>query len=354
MIIKTFDISTRFLTYPAKFVAPIWAQGFECKSGLCGLCCLTQLQPDTPQIHNANLDKAICRFYHTRNRICQKYENRPVTCKMYPFSFGVEDGQIVVSASLECPGTSLGAPLKKNVISDILKEPGVDRMITYMNDCYEKAVLVPHIWARADQMWKTLTHKVQDYFDHKVCFPFLLEVVQLIRTTVSELIERKTPKRVTISVATSVKNTEGLYIATRFESCNLGLVKVKGSKIVMTLFDDKLEKVKRVKIKTPRKFSDLEIEKSAQGLLSDYVSFLCNRPFLSLGAIIANIEHVPVSVSLMRTLGGSFVPIEVGATLVAHRDNLESIDRDVMREIISFSEGTTHSTFTNPANVHRY
>jgi len=176
----------------------------------------------------------------------------------------------------------------------------------------------------------------------------LSEVTQLIFNTVAGLFDQKAPRIPPILVGSATKRTEGLYIATRFESHNLGLVKSRGSKIKIALFDNNLVEVKKTTLKTPSKFSELEMDKEAQRLLSDYASFLFSRPFLSLAAIIASMRHIPIPMILPRVLAGSFMPIEVGATLIAYRDNLERIDRDTMREIISFSEGTTHSAFISP------
>ncbi|UCE16664.1 MAG: hypothetical protein JSV12_03410, partial [Candidatus Bathyarchaeota archaeon] len=89
---------------------------------------------------------------------------------------------------------------------------------------------------------------------------------------------------------------------------------------------------------------------AAHELLNDYVSLICNRPFLSLAArMSARIEpQTPVPIYLSRSLAGSFVPLEIGATLIATRDKLETIDRDAMREIISLCEAAMLSRFRRP------
>jgi hypothetical protein len=102
-------------------------------------------------------------------------------------------------------------------------------------------------------------------------------------------------------------------------------------------------------VKTPTKSPDLEIEKAARKLLNDYVSLICNRPFLSLATrMCATIKPRPVPIYLLRSLAGSFVPLEIGATVIAIRDKLKTIDRDTMREIISFSEAAMLSRFRRP------
>jgi len=236
----------------------------------------------------------------------------------------------------------------------MFNEPSVLKRITLMNNYYKKAVLFPDIWGRGGQVWKSLTSEIQGYFGNQKCFPFLSEATQLIFETVAGLFNQKAPKIPPISVGSATKNTEGLYIATRFESHNLGLVKSRGSKIKIALFDNNFKEIKKTKLKTPAKFLELEMDKEAQHLLGDYVSFLFSRPFLSLAAIIASMEHTPIPMILPKVLAGSFVPIEVGATLIAYRDNLERIERDTMREIVSFSKGTTHSTFNRPDKLRTY
>lgn len=350
---KTFNISTPYFSYPVKFVAPVWAQSFKCQSGQCGLCCLTQLPTGVSQIHNADLDRPICGFYDIKKKFCKKYASRPAVCKTYPFLFGVEEGQILVSASLECPGTSSRTAFKKEAISDLLDEPYVIRVITHMSDCYEYAILDPNIWSQAHEIWNVVVRKLKDYFRHRTHLPILPNVIELVWKALMDFTKQEVPKFPPVSVRRAIKNTDGLYIATRTEAYSLGLVKVRGSKTSMSLFDNDLRTISNTRIKTPTKFSDLELNREAQHLLNDYVSLICSRPFLSHAAIVAKLEHVPVPINLVRTLSGSFVPIETGATLIAHRDGLETIDRETMREIIGFSEGNTHSLFTSPFRVHR-
>jgi len=354
LIAKTFNVQTPFFTYPAKFIAPVWAQGFECKSGLCGLCCLVQLPDDVPRKHNAKMDRVVCRFYDVEQRLCLRYNKRPIGCKIYPFLFGVEEGQIIISASLECPATNLKKNIQTGILVNVLEDAHVNQRITIMNDCYEKAILLPQIWSDANRVWKTLTNMVQDYFRHKTKFPFLLDFRILSVKTVANSLNLEVPEvpKTSYSVTKLIESTSGLYIGTRFESNNLCLVKVKGNKTKITVFDQNLKELNKVKMKTPRKFLDLEIDKEAQHLLNDYVSFLCHRPFLSLATIFSNKNDPrPIPFILESTLAGSLMIVEVGATLLASRDKLKSIDRDTMREIISYSEGSIQPMFSNPDKV---
>lgn len=347
---KSFNISTPYFSYPVKFVAPVWAQGFECQSGQCGLCCLTQLPPEVSQIHNAELDLPICRVYDIKNRFCKKYVSRPIGCKIYPFLFGVEERQILISSSLECPGTSSGTVLKEEGISNLFDEPYVTNLITHRSECYEYAIRNPNLWGQAYEIRNAIVRRLKDYFRQRIHFPILPDVIDLVWETFTELTKQEIPKNHPISVQNAIKNTGGIYIATRTETYGLGLVKVKGSIMSISLFDNNLKISSKTRIKTPTKFSDLELDKGAQQLLNDYVSLNCSRPFLSLAAILASSENIPVPINLIRILTGSFVSIETGATIIAHRDRLETIDRETMREIIGFSDALTHGAFVNPAS----
>lgn len=149
-------------------------------------------------------------------------------------------------------------------------------------------------------------------------------------------------------MADVIRKTQGLYISTSLESYNLAWVRVTGSKVSMIVFDNHLKETIRVKTDTPNSFSHLEIERAAQGMLKDYVSLLCHRPFLSLATVIAGIEHTPIPLTLVRSLGGCLMPLEVGGTLISHRDKLDEIDENTMREIISFSEANVRNLFIRP------
>jgi len=351
---ENFNLETTLFSYPAKFVAPIWGKGFECQVGVCGLCCLTELPEDVPRVHNVNFDKAICGLFDIARKKCQKYETRPVGCKTYPFFFGVEEGQVIISTSLECPGTNSKKKVEKGLILDVFKEPYMDERVTFMNNIYEEAILLPRLWNNSNSVWEAIKNRVEDYFSRNSEFPFLQEVTQLIYDTMRDVLGQDAPKIRPFSPPTLIKHTLGLYIATRFESNKLALAEMKGSKIIMVLFNNEIKEICRVKFRVPLEFRFLEMDKGAQDLLHDYVSLLLNRPFMSLAAIKAVFGQIPMPLSLAQALSGAFVPIEAGATLVAYRDKLKRVDREAMREIISFSEGTTYSTFQRPDKVYQY
>lgn len=352
MVTRAFTVPTKTIIYPAMFVAPAWAPGYVCPKGLCGLCCLTQSPTGVSSSHNANLDKAVCRSYNSEIRTCRKYLDRPTVCRKYPFAFGVENDRILISVSLECPGTNSKTDIDTDAVSSMLCEEPTNAIITFMDSQYRSAVSTPGIWRDAGQVWTELSRRVQEYFSKKTSLPCLQEVQQLTVDTVWGVAGEEPPEVPPCSVGTVTKNTQGLYIATRFETHALGLVKVIGSKTKISLLDEKWREINKITIKTPTEFLSLEMDKDAQSMIRDYVSFLCNRPFLSLASIRSVSEHVPVPIILQRAFAGVFAPLEAGATLVAHRDHLESLDSNAMREIISFAEGNNHSIFAGSGRVH--
>jgi len=269
-------------------------------------------------------------------------------CEIFPFLFGVEDGQVLISTCLTCPATNSESNIDPKVLPETLESPYFSRQLTLMNDYYEHAILSPHIWRGADQLWHTLTKRIQDFFSHKTDFPFLSELRDMIVDIVagSPRIRAKIPP---LPPITELMSRVKAYIATRFESSGICLVKSVDSKTMIVLFDENLKRKKAVKVKTPTKSPDLEIEKAARKLLNDYVSLICNRPFLSLATrMCATIKPRPVPGYLLSSVASSFVHIEIGATLIATRDKLKVIDRDTMREIIGFSEAAVLSRFRRP------
>jgi len=353
LIQRAFQIPTNVFTYPAKYIAPIWAQGFECHAGDCGLCCLTEKPDKVSGIHNAQLDKAICQLYNTKTKICRRYMDRPDLCKLYPFFFGVEDGQVIIMASLECPGTCSDKTPRMELISELLKEPYFAGRLAFFNDCYEQAILYSDL-SDTKHFQTRLVPEIRSMFRERRHFPFLLEAVQLIYKVFAESFGEKVSIIPPFSVPALIRSTEGLYIATRFQSHDLGLVTTKGSKLKIVFFDEELREKKNVKKAIPTAFEELELDKGAQQLLYEYILFIMGRPYLSLSAVLAVLKQEPVSSNFARSIAGVFPPIEVGATLIAQRDNITRIDRDTMREIISFSEGNSRGSFIRPDKLYEY
>lgn len=351
LFVKRFTIPSAFHDYPARFVSTSWGRSFQCNPNQCGLCCLTQKPDSVPEIHHKEIGKAICGFYDVEGKICRKYRERPSGCKTYPFFFGVEDEQIVVSLSLECPGCGLDNEIDVDTLHSIFREDYFQKRIVLLDDCYTKAILNADLWGNADLLWGSLTSKVAEFFAGNTHFPILPDLMPCILKEDSDASNHAIPRIGLPSAYEMFNNTQGLYIATRFEKFNPCLVVTKGTKINILEFDDKANVARRVKIHSPKILS-LELTSGARQILRDYEVLLSNRPFLSLATVKALMENEPVPRCLIALFAGAFIPLEAGASIVAYRDNLRVIDREAMREIISFAEGTTQSTFNRPDKVH--
>jgi Fe-S-cluster containining protein len=345
---QDFEIPTSLFTYPARFVSPVWAQGFECKRERCGLCCLTEKPSNVPTFHEVNIDKCVCRFYEVEKRLCREYPRRPELCRTYPFFIGVENNCVIISTSLECPGTDTGKGADVAQIVKMFREDQMAGWIRLLNDYYEKAVLDHDLWENAEYVRDDISEKLQNYFAQKKCFPFSPEITEVMYQRFSELANLREPKIPSVSVANLIKTLEGVYIGTRLKSYSLRAARIKGSKLEMCLFDGDLSVVRRDRIRRFQKFLELEIDKEARSLLNDYFSLILHRPYLSLAAFLAHLNKIPVPLNLLSSWGGAFASIDASATMMACRDDLTTVDVDTMREIISFCEGNVLSSFMRP------
>ena len=339
LIERSFDIAVGPVSYPGKFVIPAWAQGFECQVGVCGKCCLTEKPSDVPEVYNAKIDKGICGFYDFRRKSCLRYSNRPLGCRLYPFFFGVEEGEVIISKSLECPGT-----LSQESLLEIFSDPALHQTIAYLDVCYRKTFHHIEDRNRAKNLLTTITEAAQKSLHQRSRFPFLLDAIRPI-------LDQKGAYSQTslFSVVGLAKRMGGLYIATRFKSNYLCLAETNGLRAKMIVFDENLNELKTVKVRLPANFLDIEIDRKAQQLMHNYISFVSSLPFLSLAALLEHHSRIPVPNNVLGSLTSLFASIEIGATLIASRDKLRVIDFDIIREIISFSEPTTRNAFANPS-----
>jgi hypothetical protein len=246
LVKTTFNINTQFFTFPANLIAPTWAKGYKCEAGKCGLCCLTAAPKNFPLQPFPQLDRSICAHYDVKRKLCKKHTERSPWCEAYPFLFGVEDGQVLISTCLECPTTSRESTIEPKVLPETFETPYFSRQLTLMNDCYEHAVLSPHLWRSADHLWHTLTKRIQDFFSHKTKFPFLSELRNIFVDTIT------VPPRITAKIPPlppikKLVSKAEVYIATRFESTGICLVKPNGPKTMIVLFDENLKQKKQLK-----------------------------------------------------------------------------------------------------------
>jgi hypothetical protein len=223
-----------------------------------------------------------------------------------------------------------------------------------MASCHNAAASKPAIWADALNTWKTLGNAVRASVANSVSLPLLPRITDVSTEAVANFLG--TPKETVApsSFRKTLIRLSGIYIATRFDTHNLCSVRTKGQKTIITLLDSDFRIVKHKKKDTPLLPSCLEIDDRAKNLLRDYVNFLINRPFPSLGAIISVAGNDrPVPFNILSTFIGNFTVFDAGATLISMRDDLDRIDADSIREIISFSDCVLLSTFNGPEAIFR-
>lgn len=138
LVEEYFEVETPKGSFQAKYVSPIWAKGFDCKPMSCGLCCITALPEGVPHKTFELFGNKICVYYNTQRRVCKAYEKRPWGCKTYPFFLGVENGQVIVSHSLECPSTNTSY-INMDILRNTFRYPKVAFAVDYLNDVFNEA-----------------------------------------------------------------------------------------------------------------------------------------------------------------------------------------------------------------------
>jgi len=78
------------------------------------------------------------------------------------------------------------------------------------------------------------------------------------------------------------------------------------------------------------------------------------RPYLWLAVQGYFINHAPIPLNFKWAISGALNLLDTSATIIASRDNLVVIDKQSMREIISFIEGNIMGTFTRPDNAMKF
>jgi len=225
-------------------------------------------------------------------------------------------------------------------------------MMTYVRtiaSLYNSAASKPAIWMNAIDCWIALGSAVKSCMAGEASFPLMPRIREAAIEAIAHSLRTEKLQVAPFSFHDVLTQLSGSYIATRFESHSLCAIKKKGQKTHIALLDGDLHVLRRTKIKTPLLPASLEIDDRAKRLLRDYVEFLCNRPFISLSAYTSlAVNNDPVPFNILAMFVGSFAVFDAGATLIAMRDNLERVDADTMREIISLSEVALCSVFLSP------
>ena len=351
LLSKSCEMRIGEAAFRIEFVAPKWARSYECTPGTCGLCCLAELPQKVPRKHDSDLDQTICQFYNVRQKKCLKYSERPFGCRIYPFFMGVEEGVILTSTMLGCPGTNRKSEIDPHVLAETFGDSSVAPIVLQINKIYERAKQEYALWKDAAHIWRNLSNVAGDFLLQRTHFPFASNFKDFMLNTVDDLLEipKSERRHFTIpSIAALLSHTVRSYIATRFSSSKLYFIKVRGSKTVIISLGEQKNEVARIKIKTPTRPLFLEIEKDAKNILEDYFILLLKRPFLSLATQSLFFFPTCVPILLSDTLVGSILHLEIGATFIASRDSVTSIDVDSMREIISLSDALALGLFRRP------
>ncbi|UCE16665.1 MAG: hypothetical protein JSV12_03415 [Candidatus Bathyarchaeota archaeon] len=291
--------------------------------------------------------KLICGRYNPEKKRCKKHLVRRFGCRVFPTIFGIEEGTIVTSMMLGCPATNSNVEIDPRVLVRALSDPYILRAIVEMDILYKEAK-TNELWKEADRFWVDLSDKVGTFFNRKKSFPFVSEIKDLVFGAVDDYLEIPKLKREHSEPppwSKLVFNVARGYIATRFESCRAYYIKIRGQETTIISTDSQLQDRRETKIKTPEGPPNLELDDGARDLFSDYVSLMFKRPFLSLAATCLELGPRYVPMYLSELLVGSLVSLEIGAAIISSRDELTRVDRDTMREIISFSEPVVLNQF---------
>ena len=87
---------------PISYVKVPMANGFDCPSKRCGLCCVTPTgERSFKRVPFGNLHR--CEHFDIGARLCNRYESRPFMCRLFPFLVIPSSRGLIFSPNLECP-----------------------------------------------------------------------------------------------------------------------------------------------------------------------------------------------------------------------------------------------------------
>ncbi len=90
------------LQVPISYVKVPMANGFDCPSKRCGLCCVTPTgEGSFRRVPFGDLHR--CEHFDLGSRLCGRYETRPFMCRLFPFLAIPGPRGLVFSPNLECP-----------------------------------------------------------------------------------------------------------------------------------------------------------------------------------------------------------------------------------------------------------
>lgn len=353
---EKFDIETSKKHYKVKYISTNWAKGFNCTPSTCGLCCISELPPNVPKKNFKPFDEVICRYFNVENKKCEMYDKRPLGCKLYPFIFGFENEDIIVSPSLECPSTNASI-LNINSLKETFNKPSFGLVIDNLNQVLKEAKY-SRFWDTPQAYWAFLEDQINKYFDQKNQFPILEDLSDQVQEWQDNYFNVKTNRTKLTPIYQLIKNIANgkSVILGGFSTKDITMIyfKIKKFKVHSTIWNPAQNSIKKVKSRLPIKSLNLKITEDGMKILRDYLSLIFKRPFLSLSAV--QLTKAPRMVPLLMSSNfvGAITHIEVAANLLAYRFTENVIDREGMRDILSFADGCLLSMFGNPQKSMRF
>lgn len=348
---KELVIETPLSVFPTKIVSPKWSSGFECKSGSCGLCCISELPEGIPTKRFKPFNSRICSYYNVEKRKCNSYESRTLGCKTFPFIFGIEYGSMIISPSLECPSTN-GDVFDLQSVKETFSDPQLARILMGL-DLMNLEAISTRSWMYADDFWEKLVEHMNNLFERTSSFPFLYEAKSLVFDFLDNYFNVKAHRAdyppMNVILTNMLKNKAA--IATNFQSNNPYYVRIHKNRAKISSYNLNSKKINEVTITLPKEPLQLEVDTKALEMVKDYVKLLMKRPFLSLSSFIC-LTLVPANVPSIAAsnLVGGFVNLEAGATFTVLKNDVKSVNENMMREIISFSDGCLTGMFKDPSS----
>jgi len=351
LIEEHFQIETANRIFQAKYVAPKWSKGFDCSSSVCGLCCISEIPTGVPTKIFEPLDCKICKNYNIGKKVCEDYSKRQWGCKTYPFIFGIEKDKIIISPALECASTNKQA-INLDPFKNMFKDFEVNLTLKYMEDSLNNVKFSP-FWKSPYDYWSLLEEQLNKYFSAHYSFPILDEVSKIIHASMEYHFNVKAQAHRYPPIYQLIENiTNGkIFISTSFKASEVYFVRIKKFKVLISIWNPSTNKIKNIKSVLPMKPLEFEITKDAMELLVDYFALLFKRPFLSLSALQAFETKKMIPALLSSNLAANLVHLETAANFFNFKFPNGEINREVMREIISFADGSLLSLFRNPVQT---
>lgn len=348
LIEEYFEIETTKGSYQAKYVSPIWARGLDCKPSSCGLCCISATPQLVPKKTFSPLGNKICSYLNIDKKVCKTYERRPYGCKIAPFFFGIENGQIIISPSLECPSTNK-SKINMSMIKKTFNNSSVRLQLDDLDDIFNQTKSSKE-WDSIEEFWVFLKGEIKSFFDSNNQFPFLDELTELVQDCIDRYFNINTVHNKQPSIdqlVTSITNGQ-CFISTNFESNEILHVRIKKLKAYLTYWNPKTGQIRKIKTRLAKQSKEIQIQEDGMQLLKDYLSLLFERPFLSISTVYQTSSELTLPETLTSVFLGNFVHLESGANLLAYKFADIGIDRNSMRELVSFADSCLLGLFRNP------